>query len=180
MFCTYVTLYRGAKLPPFYIGHSTTEKVALGYGGSVSSRAYRDIWKAERKARPELFRTRILSTHSTREAAVEREVFLQRAMCVTQNPLYTNAAIATGRPSLRGVKKSKEHCRNLSLAKRGKTGHKPGPRSEAWKEKQRSANLGKKASPETKAKMAEARKGRKHSPETLAKMRATYAARRAT
>lgn len=33
IYCTYITFYRGSKLPPFYIGHSTIKKVEKGYRG---------------------------------------------------------------------------------------------------------------------------------------------------
>jgi len=45
IYCVYITIYRGNKLPPFYIGYSTPEKIKNGYRGSVSSRQYKNIWK---------------------------------------------------------------------------------------------------------------------------------------
>jgi len=144
-----------------------------GYRGSVCSKRYRLVWKDELVKHPERFTTKVLSLHETRQQAVDKEVFFQRQLNVVKNELYTNAALATGRPSLKGVKKTAEHCRNLSIAKKGKyVGRKMPPRDDEWRKKQREANFGKKASLETKAKMSEAHKGRKHSPETLAKIRA--------
>jgi hypothetical protein len=35
IYCVYLTCYRGNKLPPFYIGYSTIEKVKDGYKGTV-------------------------------------------------------------------------------------------------------------------------------------------------
>jgi hypothetical protein len=177
VFCTYLTVYRGSKLPPFYIGHTTVEKLSKGYRGSVSSRKYRDLWKHELKNNPHLFHSHIISKHDTRMEAVAREVSLQMALNVVTSPMYTNMAIASGRPSLIGRIRSKEHCLAISKAKKGKPGHKPGPRSEAWMEKQRAANLGKTASAETKAKMSSAHLGGKRSLETKAKMKAAALAR---
>jgi hypothetical protein len=41
IFCTYLTIYSGNKLPMFYIGSSTVKKVVSGYHGSVSSKIYK-------------------------------------------------------------------------------------------------------------------------------------------
>ncbi len=60
LFCTYLTTYSGNKLPLFYIGSSSVERVNNGYHGSVKSKAYSTIWKSELKHNPHLFKTRIL------------------------------------------------------------------------------------------------------------------------
>ena len=31
MYCVYLTIYRGNKLPPFYIGYSSINKIKAGY-----------------------------------------------------------------------------------------------------------------------------------------------------
>lgn len=94
MFCVYLTTYRGNKMPPFYIGSSSVAKIRDGYKGSVSSMAYRDIWKQEVRDNPHLFRTTIVSISKTRQDALERESTLQRALGVIKSPLYINQAYA--------------------------------------------------------------------------------------
>jgi len=91
MYVVYVTCYRGNRLPPFYIGYTSVSK---GYNGTVKSERYKAIWRQERVAHPELFKTIILSRHSTKDEALAREEFLQRFFDVPNNPMYVNMAIA--------------------------------------------------------------------------------------
>lgn len=46
-YCVYLTCYLGNKLPPFYIGSTTTIKVQSGYKGSVKSKQYKKIFEYE-------------------------------------------------------------------------------------------------------------------------------------
>lgn len=95
-YCTYLTIYRGNKLPRFYIGRSNVAKVLKGYRGSVSSRQYRKIWNTELQEQPELFDTRILTLHDTaKEAAIQEEKF-HKSLQVHTNPLYINQATSAG------------------------------------------------------------------------------------
>jgi hypothetical protein len=89
-FCVYLTIYSGNRLPPFYIGSTSLCRLAKGYVGSVVSKRYGAIWKAERTRRPHLFRTIVLATFASREQAFEREKDLQRKLKVISNPLYAN------------------------------------------------------------------------------------------
>ena len=95
IYCTYLTTYRGNKLPPFYIGSSTVKKVESGYRGSVSSKKYKSIWKSELKQNPDLFKTKIISLHETSEEAREKELKLQKALNVVHSPLYINQSYAS-------------------------------------------------------------------------------------
>lgn len=90
IYCVYLTIYRGSKLPPFYIGSSSIKKIKSGYHGSVSSREYKNIWLEELKENPNLFQTKIISTHNTREEAVEKENYFHHKLNVVKNSLYTN------------------------------------------------------------------------------------------
>ena len=94
IYCVYLTIYKGNKLPPFYIGSSSVEKVQKGYHGSVCSKQFRDIWKSEIRKNPNLFETKIISTHSDRKEATLRERDLQKKLSVVKNPLYTNQSFA--------------------------------------------------------------------------------------
>ena len=47
IYCTYLTIYSGNKLPTFYIGSTSVEKIEQGYRGSVSSKRYQSIWEKE-------------------------------------------------------------------------------------------------------------------------------------
>lgn len=89
-FCVYLTVYSGNRLPPFYIGSTSSARLARGYVGSVVSRRYRAIWKEEHLSRPHLFRTVILARFQTRDAAYNIERSLQKQLSVIKNPLYVN------------------------------------------------------------------------------------------
>jgi len=94
IYVTYLTTYRGNKLPPFYIGSSTLLKINNGYCGSVKSKKYKHIWNDELKHNPHLFKTTIISYHNTRLESLEKEYYLQTNLGVIKSPLYTNMSIA--------------------------------------------------------------------------------------
>lgn len=96
LYCTYLTTYKGNKMPPFYIGSSSMEKVASGYCGSVKSATYHDTWKQELQHNKGLFETKVISVHDTREDALKRENQLHKTLRVVGNPLYINKATAAG------------------------------------------------------------------------------------
>ncbi len=77
-YCTYLTVYSGNKLPMFYIGFTRTEKIAAGYHGTVTSKKYSTIWKAELSANQELFKTKILTYHDIMRDAQEKETHFQQ------------------------------------------------------------------------------------------------------
>lgn len=77
MYCTYLTIYSGNLLPPFYIGYTKVSKISKDYHGTVSSRKYKDIWISELKHRPHLFKTKILSLHDNIIDAQTKEIKLQ-------------------------------------------------------------------------------------------------------
>ena len=90
IYCTYLTVYTGNKLPPFYVGCSTLARIKQGYHGSVSSKKYKTIWKEELLNHSERFRSVVLTTHKTKEAAIEREHKFHIALQVASHPLYIN------------------------------------------------------------------------------------------
>lgn len=93
-FCTYLTVYKGNKLPPFYIGYTKTENIHNGYRGSVCSKIYKKIWYSELKNNPHLFVTHIISFHATKKEANEREMYFQTKLKVLQKPeMYINRSI---------------------------------------------------------------------------------------
>lgn len=94
MYCVYLTEYFGNKLPRFYVGSSSVEKVFNGYRGSVSSKQFKAIWLSELKEHPELFRTKIISTHETRKLAAIAELEYQLTNSVVDSPEYINKSLA--------------------------------------------------------------------------------------
>jgi|APSaa5957512535_1039671.scaffolds.fasta_scaffold01991_11 hypothetical protein len=94
IYCTYLTVYHGNKLPPFYIGSTSVERINNGYLGSVSSKRYKDIWEQETKDHPEFFDVEILSYHKTDREAREKELFFHKDLGVVKSPLYTNLSEA--------------------------------------------------------------------------------------
>ena len=95
IYCVYLTVYLGNKLPPFYIGSSNIQKVEKGYKGSVTSIKYRKIWENEIKENPNLFKTKIISNHKSRKEATEKENKLQNILGVVKSSLYVNMSVAS-------------------------------------------------------------------------------------
>lgn len=118
-FCTYLTIYSGNKLPPFYIGSSSVSNIKKGYRGSVSSYDYKSIWKSEIKHNNHLFKTLIISYHNTRKEATKKEVKLQLQLDVVRNPLYINRCIIDG-DSKHFYYPSKELRKRMSDKRKGK------------------------------------------------------------
>lgn len=94
MYCVYLTIYKGNKLPPFYIGSTKTINIENHYRGSVASKKYIKIWEDEIKNNPDLFKTIIITRHSSREEAIEKELYLQNKLNVVKSPLYINLSLA--------------------------------------------------------------------------------------
>lgn len=94
-YCVYLTIYRGNKLPPFYIGSTSVANINNGYRGSVCSRDYRGIWKSEIKEHPELFKTVIIAYSNTRKEATLREREIHLRLKVNTSPLYINRNLAS-------------------------------------------------------------------------------------
>lgn len=91
IYCTYLTIYSGNKLPPFYIGHSTIERVeSQGYNGTPTSKEYREVFVSERSENPHLFKTKIITKHKLRKEATEKEEYFLKRFDVKNNPLYFN------------------------------------------------------------------------------------------
>lgn len=95
-YCTYLTIYKGNKMPPFYIGSTSVKRVKDGYCGSVKSAKYKEVWNTETKNNPNLFETKIISTHTNRKDALLKENELHKKLNVVSNNLYINMAIASG------------------------------------------------------------------------------------
>lgn len=88
MYCIYLTVYHGNKLPPFYIGYSTVKKVLNGYRGSVCSIAYKEIYLQELEDNPHLFKTFIISRCETKKEALNKT-----ARIVAENILCVNVVV---------------------------------------------------------------------------------------
>lgn len=86
----YLTMYVGEKLPKWYIGSSTLEKINNGYNGSVTSKKYAEIYKEEQKHNKHLFKTRILSFHKSTQEALDEELRVQKLHEVVANIKYMN------------------------------------------------------------------------------------------
>jgi len=95
-YCTYLTIYKGTKMPMFYIGRSNVKNVQNGYHGSVSSKLYKQIWLEELEQNPHLFETKILTVHATKKEAAEQEEYFHKKHQVHKNPLYINQATGAG------------------------------------------------------------------------------------
>lgn len=95
-YCTYLTIYSGNKMPQFYIGRTTVAKIRNGYRGTVTSKRFNKIWLDELKDNPQLFKTKILTVHATKEESALKEEFFHKKFNVHKNPMYINQATSTG------------------------------------------------------------------------------------
>ena len=155
-YCTYLTIYKGNALPPFYIGSSSVARVNNGYRGSPSSKIYKDVWKRELRKSRELFKTVILKTFTTREEAAKAELKIQISLRVHENPLYVNMGYFWSGYIV--YNKSPEMLAKIAKANVGRK------HSEETKRKISVSNKGKVISQETRQKMSDTRRGRKLKP----------------
>ena len=178
IYCTYFTFYSGNKLPPFYIGSSSVDKVNDGYHGSVRSKKYQPIWKQELKEHPDLFKTSILTEHLTRPEALLKERKFHEALGVQNSSFYINQSIAGSHYfSHAGFKHTDETRKKMSKPRSAETKKKMSkPKSDEHKKKMSESMkgnqnfLGHKHTAESKKKMSEAAKGKPKSDETKKKM----------
>lgn len=184
IYCTYLTTYSGNKLPPLYIGSTSVKRINKGYRGTVSSKKYRDIWESELIENPHLFETKILTTHSSREEALEEEMRLQELHDVVNSDLYVNMAIANKKfifcdyndpeyrkkqsESHKDIKLSDEHKKNISEAQKKRYENQEARKKTSEAQKKRYKNgfinpfFGKSHTEETKFKMSLERVGSKN------------------
>lgn len=89
--CTYVTVYSGDKLPPFYIGFVKTDRFKNEpYYGSVKSRKWKELWKSELRDNPHLFKRKITASFDTMKEAREREKEIINHFEAHKSPLFVN------------------------------------------------------------------------------------------
>src|ERR1035437_1068641 len=94
-FCTYLTTYSGNKLPQFYIGSTSVDKVInKNYHGSVKSKMFKDIFNKELLENPCKFKTIIIRKYYSRKMAFYKEKLLQIKLNVVKNDMYFNMSIA--------------------------------------------------------------------------------------
>lgn len=161
-YCTYLTVYTGNLLPPFYIGHTTVKNVERGYHGSVSSQKYKAIWKQELTEHPHLFKTHILTRHLSRKEATIQEAHFHKMLNVRAHPLHIN--MANGSDEFFQEGPLQQHVRdNLRKIKTGRQ------LSESAKQKLRALTR----SDETKRKIAIANSKRVITEETRARLSAS-------
>lgn len=158
IYCVYLTCYRGNKLPPFYIGYSTIEKVENGYKGTVKSQRYKALYQQELKDNPHLFKTHIISRCSSRKDALDREAAIQRHFRVHTNPMYINLAISNEKFFVeKHTDEYKERHRKIFIGR---------VLTEDWKRKIGNGNRGKVRSVEFRKHISEKQKGKKQPPRT--------------
>ena len=90
-----MTIYSGDKLPKYYIGSTSLERINSGYYGSIRSKKYKDIFYSELKQRPDLFNVEILSYHDSRKDALSEELLQQIKYNVVKSDEYINESYAT-------------------------------------------------------------------------------------
>jgi hypothetical protein len=93
-YCVYLTTYHGNKLPMFYIGSTSIDRISKGYRGSVKSKQYKDIFNDELLKNPHLFKTMIISYNESREDALQKELKFQKHLNVVKSSMYMNKSFA--------------------------------------------------------------------------------------
>ena len=89
----YLTVYKGNKMPMFYIGVSYDIE-SRGYRGSPKSKEYKEIWKKELKYNASAFKTIIIKSFGEDKIeAYKYENYIQDKLKVDINPLYINKSI---------------------------------------------------------------------------------------
>lgn len=171
MYCVYLTSYLGNKLPPFYIGSSSADKILnQSYRGSVSSLQYKNIFKQELFDNPHLFKTQIISYHISRSDAYEKEIYLQKKLNVVASSLYFNMSCSRGLPNRKGTKLSEKAKNKMSLSRKGKPLSERGKLAAKNRKRGEHHFKGKKLSLEHRNKISESLKGRpphnKNKPKT--------------
>lgn len=180
MYCVYLTVYKGNKLPPFYIGQTSITKISKNYHGSVKSKQYKQIWEQELVENNYLFETKVLKKFDIRKDALAYEEYIQRAFNVHTNPMFINKALSNkafvcadhnyvsermkrNNPNKNGM--SIEHRRKISESNKGKK------MSREAVELTRASKIGKKHTREHVEKVRKALIGRKCTPEHIEKVR---------
>lgn len=108
-YITYLTIYSGDKLPPFYIGSTSLDRHLAGYHGSVLSKKYKKIYNKELSDNPHLFDSCILAEFNTREEAIKCELYYQRLHDAVKNPLFFNMSYAAPKGSFGRDNKGQNH-----------------------------------------------------------------------
>jgi len=94
-YVTYLTIYSGDKLPKFYIGSTSEQKILSNkYFGSVKSKKWKNIFKYELENNKHLFSVNILSYHETRTEALTEELRIQVLNNVVKSSDYFNESLA--------------------------------------------------------------------------------------
>lgn len=126
-FCVYVITYSGRDMPQFYIGYSSVLKIEKeNYHGSVSSRAWKELWNKTLEDYPELFRRKVLKTFGSREEAYEYEKEILKHFNAAKSKLFVNKSnggtiVCKGENHPKyGYKPSEETRKKISSALRGK------------------------------------------------------------
>ena len=188
MYCVYFTIYKGSRLPPFYVGSTKIAKIARGYHGSVSSALWGSIWKQEIRENPHLFMTLIIPGQIRHTAAeiLDLELAWQQAFDVVEDISFINQAFAKS-----GFCSTPESARKAAATRKRKG---TGVCKPETKQKIREAKQGKQTTvlsatsrkklsisltgiprtPEWKANMSKSQMGKKHSEETRAKIRDSH------
>ena len=173
IYCTYLTVYFGSKLPPFYIGSTQVSRIESGYRGTVSSKKYKEIWKSELKQNPHLFKTKILTTHASRKDAICRELDFHKKLSVVRSPMYINMSYASPNGFFgmdqQGIDKPQSMRDKLVGNKNASGNHKS--KTDKHKNKISKALIGRTVSEESRKRQSESMRGRKQSPEHIEKKR---------
>jgi len=168
------------KLPTFYIGSSSVERVNNGYHGSVSSIRFKKTFRKFLKTNPNDISTHILSYHKTRKDAFKAELELHQKYDVVKHESFVNLSEAkpNGYYGASGEKHPFFGCTHSDKAKKKMSEALTGEKhpffgkthTDEAKQKMSEANFGKTHTDEAKQKMSEANFGKTHTDEAKQKI----------
>jgi len=122
-YVVYLVTYSGDKLPKYYIGSTSIEKINNGYLGSVKSKKWKTLFETEVKNNKKLFKIEILSYHETRQEALAEELRIQKERNVVKSNEYINESLASVNGFF-GMIITDEH--KIMLSKLAKENHEKG------------------------------------------------------
>ncbi len=86
-YSTYITIYSGNKLPPFFIGYCKTEQIGSGFHGCPKDDT---DWRTELQQNQSLFKTKIIKTFKTEKQAIQYTNRLLIYFRCGSNPMLAN------------------------------------------------------------------------------------------
>lgn len=90
-YSTFITIYSGNKLPPFFIGYCKTDQIYSGFHGCPTDDT---DWQLELQKNNSLFKTKIIKSFDTEKQAINYTNRLLIYFKCGNNPMLANKYIS--------------------------------------------------------------------------------------